>query len=350
MLRALGARLLEAAGCASEEAVRVAERLVEANLTGHDSHGVIRLPRYVTWLAEGVLVPGVEVEVLLDEGPLVLLDGRFGLGQTVGAQAVAIGCAKAREQGAAVIGLRRSGHLGRIADWAERAAAEGLVSLHLVNVAGSVLVAPFGAVERRMSTAPFAIGVPRPGKAPLLLDFATSVVSEGKVMVAAKGGKPVPPDALIGPDGAPSGDPALLYGSGEPTGSYRDRNGPGALRAMAGHKGSGLALMCELLAGALTGNGCAGPGPRHPANGMLSLYLDPGRLDREGGFAAEMEAFLGAYLAARPAPGAEVLLPGEPERRSRAERLERGIPLPEETRAALRECAARLGLEPPAEL
>ena len=131
--------------------------------------------------------------------------------------AVDIGVEKAKATGLSAISLRNSGHVGRVGEWAERAAAAGLISIHFVNAAGSILVAPFGGLDRRLSTAPFCAGIPREGAAPVVLDFATSLVAEGKVNVASRGGKPLPPDALIGPDGALSGDPALLYGPLTPT-------------------------------------------------------------------------------------------------------------------------------------
>ena len=155
--------------------------------------------------------------------------------------------------------LRNAGHIGRVGDWAEMAAEAGLVSIHFVNASGSVLVAPFGGVERRFSTAPYCVGVPRPGQDPLVLDFATSIVAEGKVLVASQGGKKLPDDALIGPDGKPSADPHLLYGDYTPTGPRDHGKGTGAIRAFGDHKGSGLAFMCEMLGGSLTGNGATDP-------------------------------------------------------------------------------------------
>ena len=156
--------------------------------------------------------------------------------------AVDIGVEKAKATGLSAISLRNSGHVGRVGEWAERAAAAGLISIHFVNAAGSILVAPFGGLERRLSTAPFCVGIPREGAAPVVLDFATSLVAEGKVNVASHGGKPLPPDALIGPDGALSGDPALLYGPLTPDGPRDHSRGAGAIRAFGEHKGSGLAL------------------------------------------------------------------------------------------------------------
>ena len=180
-----------------------------------------------------------------------MLDGNYGFGQTIGPQAVDIGIAKARAAGLAVVALRHSGHLGRIGDWGERAAEAGLISIHFVNVDNGPLVAPFGGTGRRFATNPVCIGIPpMAGRPMLLLDMATSVVAEGKVLVASNGGKPVPGDALIGADGKLSDDPATLYGPLVPNGPRNPANGTGAIRAFGEHKGSGLAFMCEILAGA----------------------------------------------------------------------------------------------------
>jgi uncharacterized oxidoreductase len=345
-LRRPSADIFAAAGCAPGEAGRIAHHLVESNLTGHDSHGVIRIPRYLEWMGDGTLVPGQDVRVVAETEAMAVLDGGHGFGQTVGPQAVEIGIAKATRAGIAVLALRNAGHLGRIADWAEMAARAGLVSVHFVNVAGSVLVAPFGGAERRMSTSPFAAGVPMADGPPLILDFATSLVAEGKVMVAAKGGKPLPPGALVDADGTPSSDPLVLYGADGNPDSFHGRLGPGALAAMGGHKGSGLALLCELLGGALTGSGCAGPAKRPIANGMLSLYISAEAFGTDSFFAAEARAFLDFVRSARPdAPGGEVLLPGEPERRARERRLAEGIELPEDAWRAILAAARGAGLD-----
>src|SRR5471032_3379876 len=223
-----------------EEARRIATYLTTANLTGHDSHGVIRVPVYIRWKKMGSVVPDQTVEVVVDTPSLAVIDGKFGYGQTVTPQAVRIGIEKCKASGLAAVALRNAGHIGRVGDWAEMAAAEGLVSIHFVNAAGSVLVAPYGGVERRLSTAPYCVGIPRQGQAPVVLDFATSIVAEGKVLVASQGGKKIPDGALIGPDGKPSADPHLLYGEYTPTGPRDHSKGTGAIRAFGDHKGSGL--------------------------------------------------------------------------------------------------------------
>jgi len=332
-------------GCSTEEGRRIGDYLVGANLAGHDSHGVVRVPRYVQMHRDGMIHADQTVERVVDTPVLAIVDGRYGFGQTVAPQAVEIGIGKCRSTGLAAVGLRNAGHIGRIGDWAEMAAAAGLVSIHFVTAAGSVLVAPFGGVERRFSTAPYCIGVPRPGQDPLILDFATSVVAEGKVLVASQGGKPLPDNALVGPDGAMSSDPHLLYGDYEREGPRDYRAGPGAIRAFGDHKGSGLALMCELIGGALTGTGATDPARRF-ANGMFSIYVDPAVVDADAMFPREVARYVDYVKSSRPIePGGEVLVPGEPEARKRAERMAQGIPLPDDIWSSIIATAREVGLD-----
>ncbi len=346
ILERLVADIFDAAGCSRAEAERIGRYLVAANLAGHDSHGVVRVPRYIQMLRDGLFVADQKVEVLVDTPVLAVVDGKFGFGQTVAPQAVELGIEKCKRMGLAAVALRNSGHVGRVGDWAEMAAAAGLISIHFVNATGSVIVAPFGSVERRFSTAPYCVGVPVAGRSPLVLDFATSVVAEGKVLVASQGGRPIPADALIGPDGRTSDDPRLLYGDYISSGRRDTRKGPGALRAFGGHKGSGLALMCEILGGALTGNGCTSP-ERRIANGMFSLYVDAGRIDPEGVFPNEVLRYVDYVKQARAAqPGDETLVAGEPEARTRAQRLAQGVPLAHETWASLVDTARAVGVDP----
>lgn len=345
-LEAFVAAIFRAVGCPTEEAGRIGRYLTGANLAGHDSHGVARVPRYVQWLGEGKVRAGMDAAVLVETPAIAVVDGQWGFGQTVGPQAVAIGIAKAKASGLAAVALRNAGHLGRIGDFAEMAAEAGLVSIHYVNVVGSILVAPHGGVERRLSTAPHSIGVPLPGRPPLVLDFATSLVAEGKVYVASMGGKAIPPDALIRPDGSTSDDPTILYGPYDPSTSIRDANlGAGAIRAFGDHKGSGLAFMCEILGGSLTGAGATGPGKRF-ANGMFSVYIDPKVIDPEGLFPPDAADYLAYYKSAKPIEtGGEVLAPGESEARARAKKLVEGVPLADDTWTALVDTAREVGVE-----
>jgi len=342
-LRDFCAEIFARVGCGHEEAGRVSASLVDANLTGHDSHGVIRAPRYVDWVRAGDLLPNQSLERVLDTAVIAVLDGHFGFGQTMAPLAVDIGVEKAKAAGLSAISLRNSGHVGRVGEWAERAAAQGLISIHFVNGAGSILVAPFGGLERRLSTAPFCAGIPREGLPPIVLDFATSLVAEGKVNVASRGGKPLPPDALIGPDGELSGDPALLYGPLAVDGPRDHTLGPGAMRAFGEHKGSGLALICELIGGSLTGNGATAPG-RKFSNGMFSLYVDPQRIDLGHVFDADMTRYLDWFREAKARPSEAIMTPGEPERRARKARALSGVPLSDETWASIVATARSLGV------
>src|SRR2546429_3483263 len=314
-----------------EEAKRIATYLTTANLTGHDSRGVIRVPVYIRWKKMGSVVPDQTVQRVVDTPSLAVVDGRFGYGQTVAPQAVGIGIEKCKTSGLAAVALRNAGHIGRVGDWAEMAAAEGLVSVHFVNAAGSLLVAPFGGVQKRLSTAPYCVGIPRKGQDPVVLDFATSIVAEGKVLVASRGGKKLPKGALIDADGSLSEQPSVLYGPHTSDGPRDHRAGTGAIRAFGEHKGSGLAFICELLGGALTGTG-ATAADRRFANGMLAFYVDPKVIDTSNFFDEEISRYVDFIRATKPVAGVDsVLIPGDPERKMRAERTKNGVPLPDDT-------------------
>src|SRR4029434_1459306 len=159
---------------------------------GHDSHGVLRVGKYLEWVRDGTLKPNTAPEIVFDSDTIAIVDGRRGFGQVTGEFATRMGIAKARVKGIAMIGLRNCGHLGRLGDWAEMAAEAGQVSLHFLNTSGAQRVAPFGGSDRRLSTNPMAVGVPRAGADPVILDITTSTVAEGKLMVALKQGAAVP--------------------------------------------------------------------------------------------------------------------------------------------------------------
>ncbi|MGH1489077.1 MAG: Ldh family oxidoreductase [Acidimicrobiales bacterium] len=344
-LQSLIIDIFSAAGCSSAEADRIARHLLASDLAGHPSHGVVRVRNYVGWLGAGAVVADQEISVISENETLVVLDGGYGFGQTLGEEAVRIGLAKAEATGVSVVALRNSGHLGRIADWAEAAADAGYVSIHFVNVAGQGLVAPYGGKERRFGTDPIAIGIPQQDRPPILIDFATSVVAEGKAKVALNGGKPVPDNAMVGPDGAISGDTSVLYGD-VPEGKNPDpRKGPGALRTMGEQKGSALALACELLAGVLTGSATSGSEPF--SNGMLSIYLSPEHFAATG-FAAQATEFADYVRSAAPAdPSQPVKVPGDIERATAEEQQKNGIDLAEGTWSDLTITAESVGVAMP---
>ncbi|OED38456.1 hypothetical protein AB833_19815 [Chromatiales bacterium (ex Bugula neritina AB1)] len=340
-------RVFVAAGANESEALAIAENLVDANLAGHDSHGVVRVPRYLRDERRKHVKFGQSVEMVIDGGAFTLLEGRFGFGQVLGRQSVEIGISKASEHGVALVALRNAGHLGRIGEWAEQAADAGYISIHFVNVARSMLVAPFGAAERRMSTAPVTIGIANGTDDHFILDFATSRIAEGKALIALQGGPKPPFGGLVDSKGLPTDDPQVLYGPVAEGEVPNPRAGPGALVAMGDHKGSGLAIACELLAGALTGSGTTGPG-EGPYNGMFSIYIDPAVIDDGHGAAASISNYIDFVRQARPADGVDsVMVPGDPERRARHLRQHR-LPLPSDTWQRLIEAGDYYGVQAPA--
>jgi len=328
-LRAQVAAVLAAAGSTAEEANTVAANLVMANLSGHDSHGVGMLPRYVDAVLEGGLKPNSSVRVVLDTGSLLTLDGQRGYGQIVGEQAMALGIARAQTHGSCIMTLGNAHHLGRIGHFAEMAVAQGLVSLHFVNVLSRPVVAPFGGADGRYGTNPCCIGVPLKGREPFVLDFATSRVAQGKMRVAYNEGRRAEPGTLIDEDGRPTTDPGVVV-------VPQSKGLFGALLAFGEHKGYGMAVACELLGGALTGGGTwhqpTDPAVRAVINGMLTILIDPARLGTQTSFEEEALAFVDWLQAAPAAPGTDaVLIAGDPERAKRIQRQNSGIDIDGET-------------------
>lgn len=336
-LRNLTAAIFAAAGCDRAEAERIAEHLVEANLVGHDSHGVIRVATYVQWLRAGKVLAGKSIAVVLENEVLAVVDGQSGFGQTIGGQAMDLGIAKAARHGVAIVALRNAGHLGRIGDWPLRVARAGKLSLHFVNTTGAgILVAPFGGTQRRLSANPIAAGVPVAGAAPIILDMSACTIAEGKIRVALNKGVPVPENCIIDSQGRPTTDPKVFYA-----------DPPGAILSIAGHKGYGLAVLCEVLAGALTGGGCSNPkNSDRVINGMLSIIIDPAFFQPESSFAAEIGRFIAwVKSSALSAPDGSILMPGEIEERTKAQRLRDGIELDATTWGQIKETAQSCGLQ-----
>ena len=326
-----------AGGSTPYEAGQVAQSLVEANLRGHDSHGVGMMPRYVSSMQEGGLTINQHPVIRFDGGAMVAIDGGRGYGQVIGRESMAIAIERARTHGCCIMALANAHHLGRIGQWAEQAVAEGLVSLHFVNVLSRPTVAAWGGGDGRMGTNPCCIGIPVEGEPPFVLDFATSVVAQGKMRVAYNKGEQVPPGRLIDDQGRPTTDPRYVVV--EPL---------GALMPFGEHKGYGLSLVCELLGGALTGGGTwhrPWRGESQVRNGMLTIVIDPARLGTADAFFGETRAFLDWLRQTPVAPGFDrVRTAGEPERESREQRLRDGIPVDATTWAQIVEAGEKVGL------
>ncbi len=335
----LVAQIFAGGGNTADDARRIATHLVGSNLAGHESHGVIRVPLYLDWQASGIVVAGQRGAVVKDAGALVQIDGGFGYGQIVGELAVAEGIARARRHGIALVALKHCAHLGRLGGWAEIAAADGIASVHFLNSPGKggIQVAPFGGRESRLAPNPMAIAVPQLGRHPVLLDITASVIPEGKVKVALNKHAQLPEGAAIDAEGRPTRDPRGYYGPPK-----------GALLPSGGHKGSGLCMMIDLLAGALTGGGTSDPRVEGRGNNLLSLYIDPAHLEGRDALELAARELSDWVTSATPlTPGGEVLAPGDYEARMRADRERHGVPLDSETWRQLCAAATRVGLAPP---
>ena len=335
-LRDVVARILVGAGSTPQEAEQVAANLVLASLSGHDSHGVGMVPRYVnSWLA-GELQLNQHVAITSDSGSMLSLDAMRGMGQSTAYEAMNLAIGRAKTHGVCVMGLRHAHHIGRIGHWAEQAVAAGMVSVHFVNTMSKPVVAPFRGIEARYVTNPMTVGIPVPGREPMLLDFATSAIAMGKVRVAFNSGKKVPANTLMDAQGEYTDDPAKLFPpAGEPG---------GALVPFAQHKGYALAMVCEVLAAALTGGETTRPANmkyQHAVwNNMLALVFDPARLNDMQLFGAEVNAFVEWVQSSRLREGGEpILMPGDPERASRHARAHR-MPVDMGTLAELDAAAA----------
>ena len=325
--------IMHAGGCDATEAATVARRLVDSNLVGHDSHGVIRVGKYLEWVRAGWLVPNRVPTVVFENDAIAIVDGNRGFGQVVGEFAGRLGTRKAATSGIAMVGLRNCGHLGRVGDWAELAAAHGQVSLHFLNTSGAQRVAPFGGSDRRLSTNPITIGVPVAGGDSVILDVTTSSVAEGKLFVAINKGEAVPPGWIIDKHGRPTTDPKEFYDGG-------------ALLTVGAHKGSGLSIVVDLLAGALSTGKSSDPEDTVIRNNMLSIYIAPAVYDREHAVSGEISRFVAWVKASPPAvSGQPVLMPGEVERRTRAARTAEGIVVDDKTWADILDAAYSVGVE-----
>jgi len=312
-------------GCSENEADIVADHLVLANLTGHDSHGIGMLPMYGGQVRDGNLIPNQTPIFHEPVGAISIVDAQRGFGHRMTLLALDHAMKSIDEHRVAVLGLRNSGHISRVGTYSEYCAAKGYVSIHFVNVVGHPpLVAPFGAREPGFSTNPISMAMPVDGKAKPMLDMATSTVAFGKIRVASNKGETVPSGYLIDAEGVPTNNPG-------PMAATRS----GALSAFGEHKGSGLGLFAELLAGALAGTDTIAAEdyiPEGVFNNMFSIIVDPSGFDRQDEVAKRTSDFYNFIKGKPTAKGVdELLMPGEPEQISMAERSRNGVPVDDET-------------------
>lgn len=336
-LLATAQRLLAAMGAKPAHADVVASELVDANLAGHDSHGVIRLPQYHADVKAGKLRVDVEPAVSSNGVSMATVDGAGAWGQVVATRAIDEAIERARVTGMAIVTVRRCQHVGRVGAYARKAALAGLVAQIWCNGHGAARVAPWGGTEARLATNPIAIGLPT-GAVPVVVDITTSVVAEGKVRVARNKGVPVPPDWILDKNGRPTTNPADLYEGG----TILPLGGP------VGHKGFALGLVVDLLGGVLSGAGCGLMPGVGVGNGMCVIAFDPARFGPMDEFHHRAKQYLDYVRSSRHKEGvAEILLPGEPEEQTADARRSSGVVIDEGTWSQLQRLANELGVELP---
>lgn len=345
VLEQFAAQIFVAVGVPTAHAEIVSRSLVDSNLCGHDSHGLIRVMQYVGNLKDGKLNRESAHTVINETPALLAIDGNWGLGQVQAYQVLEQLWAKAQVIGVASGTLRRTGHIGRLGEYAEWAAARGCALFATVNSHGSGRrVAPPGGVQGRISTNPICFGSPTPTD-PLVLDFSTSVCAEGKVRVAHQKGATVPPGWIQNANGEPTTNPADLYG-----------DPPGTILPFGGeqtYKGFGLGLMLDVLAGGLSGGECSRPDRPMPgmANCVVFVLWNTAMF---GGSDLFLQNVGGLADFVRNTPRAngvnEITLPGDPERRSKAARQQMGIPIPDGTWSQLTKLATELKVTIPTEI
>ncbi len=335
-LTKLATSILGFASGNTAKASKVAKRLVDANLTGHDSHGVGMIPAYVDGIIARQLDPEADAEIIQDKGPFLLVDGNCGFGHIVAEQAMNFAIERAQSNHFAVLSLRNSFHLGRLGDWGAMAAEAGFICILYANVQSQrPIVAPFGGSDARFVTNPYCTAIPATDKNPMfLLDMATSTIAMGKARVANLSGKEVPDGSLIDANGNPTNDPSVMFD---------DRGG--ALTTFGQHKGFGLALLGDILGGSFSGGGAYLPEREASAsitNNMLAILIDPDIFGMAEAFGIDMDRYADWVKSSPPAPGVDaVQFPGDPERKAARHRRAHGILLDEGTVAQLSEAARK---------
>ncbi len=330
-LHDFGTRIFVGAGVPRAVAQRVMQNLVRANLYGIQSHGVVRLADYVHAVQNGRVHADAQPTILNESAVTALLDGNWCFGQVVAERAMQIAIAKAKANGVAIVCARNSNHVGAIGEYTEMAANDGLIGLAFVNGVG-LLVAPHGGKARRLSTNPIAFSVPVPGGRPILMDFATSIVAEGKLKVARNKDAKVPHGWILNQQGEPSDDPNDFYAGG-------------FLLPVGEHKGYGLSIMVEILGGLLSGAGAAMLGSA-PSNGCCFVVIAPEFFRPSEEFFEDVCRLADTLRATPPRDGFEsVLMPGDPEARAQAEHMTHGIPLDDVTWQTIIDAGRRVGVE-----
>ena len=331
-LKQFSSQVFKAAGATADEAPIVSDALVNANLAGHDSHGVIRIPEYVRWMEQKLVTIGAHARVVRESDSFAVVEGDWGFGQVIGRETMELAIQKCQKAGVATVALSQCCHIGRVGDYPRMAADKGLAAVMFVNThGGGKLVAPWGGRERRLAANPISIAIPRQNTTPIVVDISTSAIAEGKVRGMFNRKEPVPPGNIMDADGLPTTDPAKFYGPPQ-----------GALFPFGGHKGFGLGLVADILAGALSGGGCSRKDANRVGNTFLTFVLDVDRLRGNDAFYADVEQLVEYVKSSALAPGSKgILIPGEPETNEEMRRSKEGISVDEETWRQITEVARK---------
>lgn len=325
-------KIFEAAGAPEEHARIVAEHLVEANLVGHDSHGVVRIIRYMEYIREGILKVSARPEVIVDTPTFAIINANWGFGQVASYMAMDLAMKKAERNSIGASGVIKCNHIGRLGAYAHQAAKKNFIGIALCN-SSPAWVAPYGGKTRMLGTNPIAIAIPTGDDRPFLMDFATSIVAEGKVRVKFYENKPFPEEVIIDKNGRPSRNPADLYEGG-------------AILPFGRHKGYAISLVIDLICGALVGAGCMTGSKTLMGNGVFMMAIKVEDFTSMDTYSKRVKETLDLVRNAPPAEGFKrVMVPGEPEFLSREKRLKEGINVPDEIWSEIRKVASELGLD-----
>ena len=333
-LQDVAARIFTAAGTPNDLAKHVAQHLVKANLSGHDSHGVIRIPAYVSQIKGGRIVADGRPEVIEQGASSAVVDGKRGFGQVAASYAMDVAIKKASETGMGGVAVRHCNHIGRLGHYSEEAASQGYIAFVSFGSAGPSIghSAPFGGAQRHFGTNPISFGIPSKETTPVVVDFATTVVAEGKIQVARAKHAELPPGSIVDKEGKPSTNPEDFYAGG-------------MILPFGGHKGYGLSLVAALLGAGLTAEEPASEGR---GGGVFVMAINPKAFTSEAAFLGTIDNLSGAVKKVPTAPNfSEVLLPGEPEANSRAQRSKEGVPVAADTWDAITAAAKELNVEMP---
>lgn len=328
-------KVFRAAGVPDAESDVVTRSMVDANLTGHHSHGVIHLPKYIQEIEAALIEPGAKIECKRESPSMAVLNGNWGFGAVIATHSVELAVQKAKDEDVSSVAAFRCNEVGRLGGYAMTAAEQGMICIMTVNDhGGGPCVAPFGGIEGRLSTNPIACAIPVAGCEPILLDMSTSVAASGKIGLQKNRQDMVPEGWLIDSEGNPTINVEDFYAVP-----------PGALLPFGGiaaHKGFGLSFFIDILSGALTGAGCSRGDAARVGNGLFVIAINIASFVDVGEFNDEVKRFIAYIKSAKKSPGVEeIFIPGERGFREKNRQFQDGIFIDDHTWEAIQAVATK---------